>query len=159
MAQALNISPGLRAWYCQRWLGPVSQHEYSGSVGPPRRADFLAFDASGYYATNPVSIYAREGALRPGADRDHHGPVDIRAALEIRPTAPSLLGAIGFRRLCANRDGLRLLGLSFTRNIWSTYARMTGVWDLFHWLLLAVTATAVMGSLKDWGPSSIAIWE
>ena len=41
-------------------------------------------------------------------------------------------------------------GVSFTRSIWSTYGRMTGVWDLFHWLLLVVAATAVIGSLKDW---------
>lgn len=41
-------------------------------------------------------------------------------------------------------------GVSFTRSIWSTYARMTGVWDLFHWFLIVVVATAVIGSLRDW---------
>jgi len=41
-------------------------------------------------------------------------------------------------------------GVSFTRSIWSTYVRMTGVWDLFHWLILVVVASAVIGSLKDW---------
>ena len=41
-------------------------------------------------------------------------------------------------------------GVSFTRSIWSTYVRMTGVWDLFHWLLLVAVASAVIGSLKDW---------
>ena len=41
-------------------------------------------------------------------------------------------------------------GVSFTRSIWSTYIRMTRVWDLFHWFLLVVVATAVIGSLKEW---------
>ena len=41
-------------------------------------------------------------------------------------------------------------GVSFTRSIWSTYVRMTGVWDLFHWVLLVVVASAVIGSLKEW---------
>ena len=41
-------------------------------------------------------------------------------------------------------------GVSFTRSIWSTYARMAGVWDLFHWFLIVVVATAVIGSARDW---------
>ena len=41
-------------------------------------------------------------------------------------------------------------GVSFTRSIWSTYARMMGVWDLFHWFLIVVVATAVIGSPREW---------
>ena len=39
-------------------------------------------------------------------------------------------------------------GVSFTRSMWSTYIRMVGVWDLFHWLLIVVVVTSIVGWIK-----------
>ena len=41
-------------------------------------------------------------------------------------------------------------GVSFTRSIWSTYQRMMGVWDLWHWLLIVVVAVSVIRSARVW---------
>ena len=43
-----------------------------------------------------------------------------------------------------------LTGVSFTRSIWSNYERMTGVWDLFHWFLLALVAGSVLRTHFWW---------
>ncbi|GBD11304.1 hypothetical protein HRbin23_00962 [bacterium HR23] len=42
------------------------------------------------------------------------------------------------------------LGVNFTRSLWSTYERMMGVWDLVHWFLLAVVASAVLRTPQQW---------
>jgi hypothetical protein len=37
-----------------------------------------------------------------------------------------------------------------TRSLWSSYDRMTGVWDLTHWLLLALVLASVARSPRIW---------
>ena len=41
-------------------------------------------------------------------------------------------------------------GVSFTKSIWSDYARMMGVWDLFHWFMIVAVAASVVGSPREW---------
>jgi O-antigen ligase len=41
-------------------------------------------------------------------------------------------------------------GISSTHSIWSSYDRMTGVWDLTHWLLLALVLVSVVQSPRTW---------
>ncbi|MCS7206598.1 MAG: O-antigen ligase family protein [Dehalococcoidia bacterium] len=42
------------------------------------------------------------------------------------------------------------LGVNWMRSLWSTYERMTGVWDLMHWFLLVVVASAVLRTPQQW---------
>ena len=41
-------------------------------------------------------------------------------------------------------------GINSTHSIWSSYDRMTGVWDLTHWLLLALVLVSVVRSPGAW---------
>lgn len=41
-------------------------------------------------------------------------------------------------------------GINPTHSIWSSYDRMTGVWDLTHWLLLALALVSVVQSPRIW---------
>lgn len=41
-------------------------------------------------------------------------------------------------------------GVDFNRSLWSTYERMMGVWDLVHWFLLVVVASAVLRTAGQW---------
>ncbi|MCH8346609.1 MAG: O-antigen ligase family protein, partial [Chloroflexi bacterium] len=43
-----------------------------------------------------------------------------------------------------------VFGVSFTRSIWSEFARMMGVWNLVHWFLLVVVAAAVLRGPLAW---------
>ena len=43
-----------------------------------------------------------------------------------------------------------VVGVSFTRSIWSEFARMMGVWNLVHWFLLVVVAAAVLRGPLAW---------
>ncbi|MDA0733674.1 MAG: O-antigen ligase family protein [Chloroflexi bacterium] len=41
-------------------------------------------------------------------------------------------------------------GINTSRSIWSTFDRMTGVFDLLHWLLLALVLASVVRSPRAW---------
>jgi hypothetical protein len=41
-------------------------------------------------------------------------------------------------------------GINPTHSIWSSYDRMTGVWDLTHWLLVALVLVSVVRSPRIW---------
>ena len=43
-----------------------------------------------------------------------------------------------------------IAGVSIQRSMWSTYERMQGIVDLFHWFLLAVVMTSVFRSMLSW---------
>ena len=43
-----------------------------------------------------------------------------------------------------------VFGVGFMHSIWSDYERMLGIWDLVHWLLLAVVAASVLRTSGAW---------
>ena len=44
-----------------------------------------------------------------------------------------------------------VFGVGFLHSIWSDYGRMLWMWDLVHWLLLAVVAASVLRGAGQWG--------
>ncbi|MBM4405337.1 MAG: O-antigen ligase family protein [Chloroflexi bacterium] len=43
-----------------------------------------------------------------------------------------------------------VFGVSFNRSMWSTYERMMGIWDLLHWVVLALILASVMRTSRAW---------
>ncbi|MCI0440785.1 MAG: O-antigen ligase family protein [Chloroflexi bacterium] len=65
-----------------------------------------------------------------------------------RPPKSWILAAFGVYLGASLLAGVT--GVSLQRSVWSNYARMQGVFDLAHWLALALVLASILRSRRDW---------